>query len=160
MKFLENNIMKKYLRWQNLFYIIGIILVSTFANGNQNGGSGILGVFVIACTITYVERNKRLSLKSSEWKILEVISSVYILFHIILSVINSNWYNEPITFFIIPIIFLLMYFIQTLKYRNINKPQCVSNSELDSLERLHVLKNKGVITKREFEKKKKKILKI
>lgn len=152
--------MKKYLRWQNLFYIIGFLLVSTFANGNQNGGNGILGVFIIACTITYVERNKRLSLKPSQWKILEVISSAYIIFHIMLSVINNNWYNEPVAFFIIPTIFLLVYLIQTLKYRNINKPQHISSIEFDSLERLSDLKDKGVITKKDFEVKKKQILKI
>lgn len=152
--------MKKYLKWRNVFYIIGLLMISTFANDNQNGGSGILGVFIIACTIAYTERSKRLSSKLSQWKIIEVISSAYILFHIVLSVINNNWYNEPVAFFIIPTIFLLMYFIQTLKYRNINKPQHISNVEIDSLERLSALKNKGFITKKEFEIKKKEILKM
>lgn len=113
----------KKITFQNVFIILGVLLLASGMGSTANGGSDdsfafIGGQNLLLGALAINARKKQSSTKSSKWLAAEIISILIILLTTVPSLLNGRYILHPISFLFVPIIVAVAYFYAWYKFKN------------------------------------------
>jgi len=108
--------------FQNVFIVLGVLLLLSGMGSTANGGSDnsfafIGGINLLLGALAVKARKKQSLAKSSKWFVAEVISILIILLITVSALLNGLWYLHPISFLFVPIIIAIGYFLTWYKIK-------------------------------------------
>ncbi len=94
--------------WAKLSFGLGVLLILSYRMGEMAGNNKPLsglqaGFMMVFGSIAYMARRYQIEKPSLGWRILEIISIIFVLYLTLIGIISGAWYTSPLTFMIIPI---------------------------------------------------------